>query len=164
MNKSELIEALAQMPLNQRYTLGPSISGVYGLEQKTKVPLPLFACGVSAGFPSPADDYIGQQLDINELLIRNPAATFFVRVAGDSMTGVGINDNDILVVDRSLEPIHGKIIVAAVNGELTVKRLVRTDSSCRLVAENPNYPPLEISEDLSCVVWGVVTSVIHQFH
>lgn len=151
------------MSLEDKYTLGASISGLYGFEKKAKIPLPFFACGVSAGFPSPADDYIGQQLDLNDLLIRNPAATFFVRVAGDSMTGVGINDHDILVVDRSLEPVHGKIIIAAVNGELTVKRLVKTDHSCKLVAENPNYPPLEVTEDLSCVVWGVVTSVIHQF-
>lgn len=150
-------------PLHLQYTLSPTISGVYGLEQKGKIPLPLFSCGVSAGFPSPADDYIGRQLDLNDLLIKNPAATFFVRVAGDSMTGVGINDNDILIVDRSLEPINGKIIIAAVNGELTVKRLVKNDSLCRLVAENPNYPPIEVTEELSCVVWGVVTSVIHQF-
>ena len=146
-----------------KYKLGSSIAGVYGVELKTKVPLPLFSCGVSAGFPSPADDYISQKLDINDLLIRNPAATFFVRAAGDSMTGVGINDNDILVVDRSLEPVHGKIIIAAINGELTVKRLVKTDHCCRLVAENPNYPPIEVTEELSCVVWGIVTSVIHQF-
>lgn len=151
------------MSLKKKYNLSPSITGLYGLEQKNKIALPLFSCGVSAGFPSPADDYIGQQLDINDLLIRNPAATFFVRVAGDSMSGAGINDNDIIVVDRSLEPVHGKIIIAAVNGELTVKRLVKTDSSCRLVAENPNYPPIEVTEDLSCIVWGVVTSVIHQF-
>lgn len=148
---------------NTTYVLGSTISGVYGLSHRGKVPLPLFSCGVSAGFPSPADDYISQQLDLNDLLIKNSAATFFVRVAGDSMTGVGINDNDILVVDRSLEPISGKIIIAAVNGELTVKRLVMTDSSCRLVAENSNYPPIEVTEELSCVVWGVVTSVIHQF-
>jgi len=146
-----------------KYKLGPSISGVFGFEQKSKIPLPLFICGVSAGFPSPADDYIGQQLDINELLIKNPASTFCVRVAGDSMTGVGINDNDILVVDRSLEPVHGKIIIAAINGELTVKRLVKTDHSCQLVAENSNYPPIDITEEFSCIVWGVVTSVIHQF-
>jgi DNA polymerase V len=103
------------IPPEPKYKLGSSIAGVYGLEQKNKIPLPLFSCGVSAGFPSPADDYIGQQLDLNDLLIKNPAATFFVRVAGDSMTGVGINDKDILVVDRSLEPVHGRIVIAAVN-------------------------------------------------
>ncbi len=145
------------------YTLGPSIAQVFGSTRSEPVALPLFVCGVSAGFPSPADDYIGQQLDLNDLLIKNPAATFFVRVAGDSMTGVGINDADLLVVDRSLEPVHGKIIIAAVNGELTVKRLIKTPASWRLVAENPDYAPIEITEELSCVVWGVVTSVIHQF-
>jgi len=150
-------------PPEPEYKLGSSIAGVYGVDQKNKRALPLFSCGVSAGFPSPADDYIGQQLNINDLLIKNPASTFFVRVAGDSMSGVGINDNDIIVVDKSLEPVHGKIIIAAINGELTVKRLVKTDSSCRLVAENPNYPPIEVTEELSCIVWGVVTSVIHQF-
>ena len=151
------------MEQEPKYELGSSISGIYGLGQKNKVSLPLYSCGVSAGFPSPASDYISQQLDLNDLLIKNPAATFFVRVAGDSMTGVGINDNDILVVDRSLEPAHGKIIIAAINDELTVKRLVKTDTSCRLVAENSKYPPIAITEDLSCIAWGVVTSVIHQF-
>ena len=151
------------MPPDQKYKLGSSISGIYKSEQKSKVSLPLYSCGVSAGFPSPADDYIAQQLDLNDLLIKNSAATFFVRASGDSMTGAGINDNDILVVDRSLEPTHGKIIIAAINGELTLKRLVKTDHSFKLVAENPNYPAIEITENLSCVVWGVVTSVIHQF-
>ena len=151
------------MSSEQKYRLGASISGIFGFEEKSKIPLPLYSCGVSAGFPSPADDYVAQQLDLNELLIKNSVATFFVRVSGDSMTGVGINDNDILVVDRSLEPVHGKIVIAAINGELTLKRLVRTEHSYRLVAENPNYPPIEVTEDLTCVVWGVVTSVIHQF-
>lgn len=146
-----------------KYNRGASISEVYGLNGKSMMQLPLFSCGVSAGFPSPADDYISRQLDLNDLLIRNPSATFFVRVAGDSMNGAGIHNNDIHVVDRSLERVHGKIIIAAINGELTVKRLVKTDHSCWLVAENPNYPPLDIAEDVSCIVWGVVTSVIHQF-
>lgn len=149
--------------LDKEYTLGGSISGVYGFEQNSEIPLPLFSCGVSAGFPSPADDYIGQKLDINNLLIRNPASTFFVRVAGDSMIEAGINNNDILVVDRSLELVSGKIIIAAVNGEITVKRLIKTDCSCELVAANSNYPPIIVTEELSCVVWGVVTSAIHQF-
>ncbi len=151
------------MNLDPTYKLGPNISAVFGVEQKNKIPLPLYSCGVSAGFPSPADDYVARQLDLNELLIKNPAATFFVRVTGDSMTGAGINDHDILVVDRSLEPTNGKIIIAALNGELTVKRLAKTERSCALVAENPDYPVIEITEELSCIVWGVVTSVIHQF-
>ena len=93
-----------------------SIAKIYVAEIKTKVARPFFLCGISAGFPSPADDYIDRMLDLNELLINNPSATFFVRVAGESMVGAGINDGDILVVDRSLDPQNGKIIVAVVDG------------------------------------------------
>ena len=140
-----------------------SIAAIYGLDQKTKVVRPLFSCRVSAGFPSPADDYIDQRLDLNELLIANPAATFFVRADGDSMTGAGINNGDILIVDRSLAATSGKIVIAIINGELTVKRLVQTTASCRLLAENPAYPDIEIDAESDFQVWGVVTSVIHQF-
>ena len=140
-----------------------SITEIYGFDQKRKIIRPLFMCGISAGFPSPADDYIERLLDLNELLIKNPPATFFVKVAGDSMTGAGINDGDILIVDRSIEATNRKIVIAAVNGELTVKRLVKKNISCSLVAENPNYESLEINEESQCEIWGVVTSVIHQF-
>ncbi len=144
-------------------TNAPTIAAVYGFTQKKQLKRPLFSAGVSAGFPSPAEDYIEQRLDLNELLIQHPAATFFVRVNGDSMTGAGINHNDILIVDRSLEPVSGKIVIAIVNGEFTVKRLVHQGDSCQLVAENPQYPPLLISEDSNCEVWGVVTASINQF-
>jgi DNA polymerase V len=140
-----------------------SIAGIYGLEQKARLVRPLFSSGVSAGFPSPAEDYIEQCLDLNELLIQNPSATFFVRVNGDSMTGAGINHDDILIVDRSLEPVSGKIVIAIVEGEFTVKRLFKDGDTCKLLAENPAYPPLEISEESSCEIWGVVTSSINQF-
>ncbi len=142
---------------------GEAIAEVYGLQTGKKINCPLFLSGVSAGFPSPADDYIDRLLDLNELLIKNPPATFFVKVAGDSMIGVGIQDGDTLVVDRSREAGHNKIIIAAVNGELTVKRLYKSGKTCRLVAGNPDYPPLEINNDNPCEIWGVVTSVIHQF-
>jgi DNA polymerase V len=140
-----------------------SIAAIYSREQKTKILRPLFLSGVSAGFPSPAEDYIDRKLDLNELLIQNPAATFFVRVAGDSMIGAGIHHDDILIVDRSLDAGSGKIVIAVYNGELTVKRLIHDKDSIRLVAENPNYPPLVITEESGCEIWGVVTSVIHQF-
>ena len=123
--------------------------------------LPLFLSGVSAGFPSPADDYLDRKLDLNEYLIKNPAATFFMRVAGDSMTGAGINDNDILVVDRSLEPSSNDIVIAVINGELTVKRLVKKQESWQLIAENPAFPPLEINDETPLEIWGVVTYAIH---
>jgi len=138
-----------------------TISAIYGFDCRTDLKRPLFACGVSAGFPSPAEDYVEGRLDLNQLMVQHPAATFFVRVAGDSMIGAGIHHADILVVDRSLEPVSGRVVIAVVNGELTVKRLFRCNGEARLLAENPNYPPIELTEETACEVWGVVTFVIH---
>ena len=121
---------------------------------------PLYASRIPAGFPSPADDYVDKRLDLNDLIER-PAATFFVTVTGDSMTGASIHDGDLLVVDRSLEPSDGKIVIAAVNGELTVKRLALREGHAWLMPENPAFPPLQLKEGLECVIWGVVTRVIH---
>ena len=123
--------------------------------------LPLFTGKVAAGFPSPADDYVEKTLDLNELLIQKPAATFFVRAQGESMLGAGIHPNDILVVDRSLEPVAGKIVICALNGELTVKRLERDGEHWKLKAENPAYADIVIHDELDMVIWGVVTNVIH---
>jgi DNA polymerase V len=122
---------------------------------------PLFTGKVAAGFPSPADDYVEKNLDLNELLVQKPAATFFVRAQGESMLGAGIHPNDILVVDRSIEPVAGKIVICALNGELTVKRLAREHQQWQLKAENPDYADIIIHEDLDMVIWGVVTNVIH---
>lgn len=126
-----------------------------------RVALPLFTGKVAAGFPSPADDYVEKTLDLNELLVQKPAATFFVRAQGESMLGAGIHPNDILVVDRSIEPAPGKIVICALNGELTVKRLERDNEQWQLKAENPAYPDIVIYEALELVIWGVVTNVIH---
>ena len=123
--------------------------------------LPLFNGKVAAGFPSPADDYIEKNLDLNELLVQKPAATFFVRAQGESMLGAGIYPNDILVVDRSIEPVPGKIVICALNGELTVKRLECNNGQWQLKAENPEYADIVIHEELEMVIWGVVTNVIH---
>jgi DNA polymerase V len=123
--------------------------------------LPLFVGKVSAGFPSPAADYVDKTLDLNDLLVQKPAATFFVRAQGESMLGAGIHPNDILVVDRSLEPVSSKIVICALNGELTVKRLLHEQDHWLLRAENPHYPDIELTDDLELVVWGVVTNVIH---
>lgn len=125
--------------------------------------LPLYEGRVSAGFPSPADDHLETSLDLNQHLIRRPSATFFVRASGESMINAGINDQDILVVDRSLEPGHEDIVIAALNGELTVKRLSLKDRQVKLQPENPRYPVIDITEDMEFLIWGVVTSVIHQF-
>ena len=125
--------------------------------------LPLFAATVQAGFPSPADDYLEGTLDLNEHLIRRPAATFFLRVSGDSMTGAGIYPGDILIVDRSLPPADGRIVIAVIDGELTVKRLSRRHGRIRLLPENPRYPPIEINAEQDLRVWGVVVHAIHSF-
>lgn len=123
--------------------------------------MPFFECNVAAGFPSPADSDRVAELDLNDLLIKHPVATFFVRVAGSSMIKAGIHHQDILVVDRSLEPVHGKIVIASVNGELTVKRLSIQGKTIRLVAENDAYIPIDITEGMELHIWGVVTNVIH---
>ena len=141
--------------------IAPTISAICGFDRKSDLKRPLFACGVSAGFPSPADDYIEGRLDLNELMIQHPAATFFVRVAGDSMIGAGIHHDDILVVDRSLEPASGKVVIAVVDGDLTVKRLFKQNGVVRLLAENPDYQPIELTEETACEIWGVVAFVIH---
>ena len=122
----------------------------------TICPLPLGLAPVSAGFPSPAEDYEDKRLDINEYLVRNPVATFFFPVQGDSMQGAGILDGDILVVDRSVTPQHGHIVVAFINGERLVKRLYKRAGRVALLAENPDYPALELSGDLELLIWGVV--------
>lgn len=123
--------------------------------------IPFYQCSVNAGFPSPAEDEMEKSLDLNELLIRKPASTFFLRVSGSSMINAGINDNDILIVDRSIEPVHGKIVIAAINGELTVKRLHIQGKKISLIPENENYPPIVIGEGSELHIWGVVTNVIH---
>ena len=138
-----------------------TILGIYEPDNKTKHELPLFLESVSAGFPSPADDYLEGKLDLNEHLVKNPTATFFVRVTGDSMEGAGMFSGDILVVDRSLDPKDGNVIIAVIDGELTVKRLSNKNGEISLVPENPNYKPLKITEEMSFTVWGVVSNVIH---
>lgn len=123
--------------------------------------IPFYQCSVAAGFPSPADDEMESSLDLNELLIKHPTATFFLRVSGSSMINAGIHDNDILIVDRSIEPGDGKIVIAAVNGELTVKRLYKRGKELQLLAENDAYAPIKITDGTELHIWGVVTSVIH---
>lgn len=123
---------------------------------------PLYSHSVSAGFPSPADDYIEDRLDLNELLVSNKAATFFLRVKGDSMVNAGIHHGDIIVVDRSVQPTHRSIVVAVVDGELTVKRLITRSGVTELHAENPKYVPICLQEGQELTIWGVVTSSVHQ--
>ena len=125
--------------------------------------LPLFGHKVQAGFPSPADDHIETQLDLNTHLIKNPASTFLVRVSGESMKEVGIFPNDILIVDRSIPPSNGKIVIAAIDGELTVKRLKIEKHQVCLVPENKSFEPIVVNELQDLNIWGVVSHVIHSF-
>ena len=122
--------------------------------------IPIFLSGVQAGFPSPAEDYIEKHLDLNDLVVKHPAATFFVRVEGNSMRDAGIHPGDIIVVDRSLEAAHDKIIVAVINSEFTVKRMKITQKGVYLVPENPSFPQIEITPGTDFQVWGVVTHII----
>ena len=134
---------------------------VYTPDLSTKYRQSLFRAGVSAGFPSPAADYEEDKLDLNKHLIKNPPATFFVRVTGDSMVGAGIHHGDLLIVDRSLDPKDKSVVIAVVNGELTVKRIRIKGRKITLEPENKNYSAQQITEEMEFEVWGIVTNVIH---
>lgn len=128
-----------------------------------KLSLPLDTVKVSAGFPSPAADYEESRLDINEYLVRNPVSTFFFPVQGDSMEGAEIHDGDILVVDKSVRARHGHIVIAFIDGQRLVKRLHHRAGRVALMAENSNYPPLEIQEGMELHIWGVVVGKFKRF-
>jgi len=116
--------------------------------------------GISAGFPSPADDFRETRISLDEELIVNKEATFFARVSGQSMVGAGLDDNDLLIIDRSLEPEHNKIAVCFLDGEFTVKRLKVQNGNVWLQPENPNYPVIKITKENNFTIWGIVTNVI----
>lgn len=124
--------------------------------------IPLYS-GVPAGFPSPADDFLLKRIDLSEELIQHPEATFLMRIKGQSMTMAGISDGDIVVVDRAVEPEHGKIVIACVDGEFTCKRLYKANGQTRLQAANPDYEDIAFKDCQTLEVWGVVTSCIKQF-
>ena len=119
-----------------------------------------FDTGISSGFPSPAEDFKQERLSLDEVLVKNKLSTFFARVSGQSMIGAGLDDNDLLVIDRSLEPAHNRIAVCFLDGEFTVKRLKVDKDGVWLQPENPNYPIIKITEENDFVIWGIVTNVI----
>lgn len=125
--------------------------------------LPLYASAPQAGFPAPGDDLVHEELNIHDLVVKHPESTFFVRVEGDSMEGAGIFSGDVLVVDRSIEPKTGMIVVAVVDGGLVVKRLKVERDVLWLISENNSYAPIVVSPEMDCYVWGVVTGSIRQF-
>ena len=140
------------LPVLQRAKLDPAVCI-----------LPLLQHRIPSGFLSPADDYVEKKLDLNRYLVRNKAATYFFRVIGNSMTGAHIHDGDMLVVDRSVEPKHGHIVLAVINNEYTVKRLYACNGVIELHAENPAYSPIRFREHEELQVWGVVVGTVARF-
>ena len=134
----------------------------YSAETTTELKIPLFESGGSAGFPSPADDYLDLPIDLNEFLIKHPAATFYVRVKGNSMEGAGIRNGDLLIVDRAEEPRNKSIVLGIIDGEFTVKRIKKKGSDLYLMPDNPEFKPIKINDNMNFQVWGVVTYVVHK--
>ena len=135
----------------------------YSVSTETKMELPLVGESIRAGFPSPADDFLDITIDLNKELIKHPASTFFGRVNGDSMKDIGIDDGDLLVIDKSLNPEDGKIAVCFIDGEFTLKQ-IKTDKDCIwLMPANEKYKPIKVTSDSDFVVWGIVIHVIKSF-
>lgn len=140
-----------------------NVETVFYPDRTTRCARPLFMTLVSAGFPSPAEDYVEGRLDLNRFLIKHPVATFYVRVSGDSMEGVGIHPGTILVVDRAVEADDGDIVIARINDELCVKRLRIQDGRIWLMPENDLYQPIEVIEGMDFEVWGRVMHAIRSY-
>ena len=131
-------------------------------ETQTNEKINLYFSQISAGFPSPAEDFLEKRLDLNDYLIKNKAATFLIKVQGDSMINAGIRSGDILIIDRSVEASDGKIVLGILNGEFTVKRVLKRNRKLFLMPENDAYQPIEITEEMDFNIWGVVTHSIHK--
>ncbi|MDR3476443.1 MAG: translesion error-prone DNA polymerase V autoproteolytic subunit [Gammaproteobacteria bacterium] len=144
---------LTQSPIQE-------ITSVSSFIKHNRMNLPLYASKVSAGFPSPADDYIEKHLDLNDL-VKNPASTFFVKVAGHALKDAGIYENDILIVDRSLPALPGKVVISVIDGQLMIKRIDKHSGKLYLMPTNTEFAPIEIKEEDDLHIWGVVTKVIH---
>lgn len=139
------------------------ISAMYAVDGRSALEIPLMLSKAACGFPSPADDYLDRPLDFNELLIKNPPATFAVRVEGLSMRDAGILPGDIAVIDRSITPTHGCIVMAIVAGEFTIKRYLKRGDQVVLHPENPDFTDLVITEGMDFEIWGVLSSVLRTF-
>lgn len=133
---------------------------IYSALTDTVLELPFVDEGISAGFPSPALDFVDLTIDLNKHLIKHPSATFYGRIKGLSLKDAGINDGDLLIIDRSLEPINGKIAICYIDGEFTAKRIKKTKNELWLMPENEDYQPIKIEEENNLIIWGIVTHVI----
>ena len=136
---------------------------LYKADTSTDTTLPIADAGIKAGFPSPAQDFMEASIDLNRELIRNPSATFFGRVSGDSMQDMGINDGDLLVIDKSREVHSGKVAVCFIDGEFTLKKIKIEKDCCWLIPANDNYAPIRVTADNQFLVWGILIHVIKSF-
>ncbi|MFH2012331.1 MAG: translesion error-prone DNA polymerase V autoproteolytic subunit [Pseudomonadota bacterium] len=139
------------------------ILDIYSASSETELALPIIPGGISAGFPSPALDFIDLSIDLNKHLIKHPAATFYGLVKGFSMQDAGIGNGDLLVIDKSIEPADGKIAVCYIDGEFTIKRIKIEKNTCWLLPANEDYNPIKVTPENDFLVWGIVTHVIKSF-
>ncbi len=133
---------------------------IYSADTETELSLPLLPTSISAGFPSPAMDFVDLSIDLNKQLIKHPSATYYGRVKGESMKNAGINDGDLLIIDKSLEPQDGKIAVCYIDGEFTIKRIKLDKDCCWLMPENEDYKPIKVTPENEFLIWGIVIHVI----
>lgn len=133
---------------------------IFSADTESELSIPYVDSGISAGFPSPALDFVDLSIDLNRHLIKNPSATFYGRVKGDSLKNAGIFNGDLLIIDRSLEPSNGKIAVCFIDGEFTAKRIQISKKEILLVPDNENYQPIRVTEENNFLIWGIVTHVI----
>ncbi len=136
---------------------------LFPVSTETELTLPYVDDGISAGFPSPALDFVDVSIDLNKHLIKHPSATFYGRVKGFSLKNAGIDDGDLMIIDRSLEPVNGKIAVCFIDGEFTAKRLRIKNKELWLMPENESYQPIKVTDDNELIIWGIVTHVIKSF-
>ena len=135
---------------------------LFSFSRREQTNIPMFLDKISAGFPSPATDYMENKLDLNEHLIKHPAATFIVKASGFSMIDAGIHSGDLLIIDRSITPQNDNIVIASIFGDLTVKKLKKKKNALFLVSASDHYPSIEVKEEMECFIWGVVTYIIHE--
>ncbi len=134
----------------------------YAMENSSLNKVPMYGDSVSAGFPSPAEDYLDLDLNLHDYLVQNPAATFCVRANGDSMIDANIKSGDVMVVDRALDPTNNSIVLAVLDGEFTVKRIKKSSDKLYLMPANENYQPIKVTSDIDFQIWGVITFIIHK--
>jgi len=149
--------------LSSGISSGNGSNAITDSDNIVKLKIPLFSSTVAAGYPSPAEDHVEETLDLNDYMVQRPDSTFMLRVEGESMKDAGILPNDILIVDRSLKAVHNKIIIAAIDGELTVKRLFHRGGLVKLLPENPAYPEIEFESEAELKIWGVVVGSFRRF-